>query len=128
MIEVATIEAVRAVQAPQSVAYMNEQMCANRVADPEAVAAFEEAMCPQGPDPIPFAQQVSEAWRSAQDVRSERLGRIESLINTDSKAGRSADLMLRLQYELINFNFQQEVVSDIAKKASGAIETLVKNG
>ena len=128
MLEVASIEAVRAVQAPQSVAYLNEQMRTNRVADPEAVAAFEEAMGPQGPDPIPFAQQVSEAWRSAQDVRSRRLGRIESLINTNPDEGRSADAMLRLQYELINFNFQQEVVSDIAKKASTAIETLVKNG
>ena len=128
MIEVASIEAVRAVQAPQSVAYLNEQMRANKVADPEAVAAFEEAMCPQGPDPIPFAQQVSEAWRSAQDVRSEKLKRIESLINMNPDEGRSADVMLRLQYELINFGFQQEVVSDIAKKASTAIETLIKNG
>lgn len=128
MLEVASIEAVRAVQAPQSVAYLNEQMNANRVADPEAVAAFEEAMSPQGPDPIPFAQQVSEAWHSAQDVRSEKLKRIESLINMNPDEGRSADVMLRLQYELINFGFQQEVVSDIAKKASTAIETLIKNG
>ena len=128
MVELASIEAVRAVQAPQSVAYLNEQMNANRVADPEAVAAFEEAMCPQGPDPVPFAQQVSEAWRSAQDVRSEKLKRIESLISTSPAEGRSADAMLRLQYELINFGFQQEVVSDIAKKASTAIETLIKNG
>ena len=128
MVEVASIEAVRAVQAPQSVAYLNEQMNANKVADPEAVAAFEEAMDPQGPDPIPFAQQVSEAWRSAQDVRSEKLKRIEALVNESPDTGRSADAMLRLQYELINFGFQQEVVSDIAKKASTAIETLIKNG
>ena len=128
MIEIGAIEAVRAVQAPQSVAYLNEQMNANKVADPNAVAAFEEAMAPQGPDPIPFAQQVSEAWRSAQDVRSEKLKRIESLINMNPDEGRSADVMLRLQYEMINFGFQQEVVSDIAKKASTAIETLIKNG
>ena len=128
MIEIGAIEAVRAVQAPQSVAYLNEQMNVNKVADPEAVAAFEEAMAPQGPDPIPFAQQVSEAWRSAQDVRSEKLKRIESLINMNPDEGRSADVMLRLQYEMINFGFQQEVVSDIAKKASTAIETLIKNG
>lgn len=128
MVEVASIEAVRAVQAPQSVAYLNEQMNANKVADPEAVAAFEEAMGPQGPDPIPFAQQVSEAWRCAQDVRSDKLKRIEALINMNPDEGRSADVMLRLQYELINFGFQQEVVSDIAKKASTAIETLIKNG
>ena len=126
--EIGAIEAVRAAQAPQSVAYLNEQMNANKVADPEAVAAFEEAMGPQEPDPIPFAQQVSEAWRSAQDIRSEKLKRIEALVNESPDTGRSADAMLRLQYELINFGFQQEVVSDITKKASTAIETLIKNG
>lgn len=127
MVEVASIEAVRAVQAPQSVAYLNE-MAATKVANPEDVAAFERAMAPQGTDPVPFASQLAAVWRDAQDVRQEKLHRIESLITSNATDGRSMDKMMRLQYELVNFHFQQEVVSDIAKKASTAIETLIKNG
>ena len=36
--------------------------------------------------------------------------------------------MTELQYEVANLSFQQEVVTNVAKKASSAIETLVKNG
>lgn len=125
--EIGAIEAVRAAQAPQSVAYLNE-MAAAKAANPEDVAAFERAMAPQAADPVPFASQLAEAWRGAQDVRQAKLHRIESLITSNAADGRSMDKMMRLQYELINFHFQQEVVSDIAKKASTAIETLVKNG
>ena len=33
-----------------------------------------------------------------------------------------------LQYEVANLSFQQEIVTNIAKKASDAVSTLVKNG
>ena len=58
MLEAAAIEAVRAAQAPQSVAYLNEQLATNKVADADAVKAFQAAMGVGGPDPIPFAQQI----------------------------------------------------------------------
>lgn len=128
MMEIASIEAVRAAQAPQSVQFLDDRLNARQVADSEAVAAFEEAMSPQATDPVPFASQVSEAWRYAQDTRQAHLRKIEAIVNENAEAGRSMRQMLLLQYEMINFGFQQEVVSDVAKKVSGAIETLVKNG
>ena len=42
--------------------------------------------------------------------------------------GRSATEWSKLQYEVANLSFQQEIVTNIAKKASDAVSTLVKNG
>ena len=128
MVETMAVEAVRAVGAPQSVAYLNGLSDVRRVADPEAVAEFQRAMGPDAADSVPFASQVAEAWREAQDVRRGMLSKIESLVASGSSEGPSMRQMMRLQYEMINLNFQQEIVSDIAKKGSDAIETLVRNG
>ena len=128
MVETMAVEAVRAVGAPQSVAYLNGLSDVRRTADPEAVAEFQRAMGPDAADSVPFASQVAEAWREAQAVRQDRLSKIESLVASGSSEGPSMRQMMSLQYEMINLNFQQEIVSDIAKKASTAIETLIKNG
>ena len=129
MLEAAAIEAVRAAQAPQSVAYLNEQLSANKTADADAVNAFQSAMGAGGADPIPFAQQVSTTWRVAQDMNQGIMHRIHAL--TEAKRLGNAPSVLQmteLQYEVANLSFQQEVVTNVAKKASSAVETLVKNG
>ncbi len=129
MLEAAAIEAVRAAQAPQSVAYLNEQLSVNRTADADAVKAFQAAMGVGGPDPIPFAQQISSTWRVAQDMNQGIMHRIHALTEA-KRLGNSPSVlqMTELQYEVANLSFQQEVVTNVAKKASAAIETLVKNG
>ena len=129
MLEAAAIEAVRAAQAPQSVAYLNELLSANKAADANAVNAFQAAMGVGGPDPIPFAQQISTTWRSAQDMNQGILHRIHALSEAKRLGNAPSVLqMTELQYEVANLSFQQEVVTNVAKKASAAIETLVKNG
>ncbi len=129
MLEAAAIEAVRAAQAPQSVAYLNELLSANKAADANAVNAFQAAMGVGGPDPIPFAQQISTTWRSAQDMNQGILHRIHALSEAKRLGNAPSVLqMTELQYEVANLSFQQEVVTNVAKKASTAIETLVKNG
>ena len=129
MLEAAAIEAVRAVQAPQSVAYLNEQLATNKVADAEAVNAFQSAMGVGGPDPIPFAQQIGDSWRVAQDMNQGIMHRIHALSQAKQLGNTPSVLqMTELQYEVANLSFQQEVVTSIAKKASNAVETLVKNG
>ena len=129
MLEAAAIEAVRAAQAPQSVAYLNELLSANKAADVDAVKAFQAAMGAGGPDPIPFAQQISTTWRVAQDMNQGIMHRIHALTEA-KRLGNSPSVlqMTELQYEVANLSFQQEVVTNVAKKASTAIETLVKNG
>ncbi len=129
MLEAAAIEAVRAAQAPQSVAYINEQLSLNKAADADAVKAFQSAMGVGGPDPIPFAQQISSTWRTAQDMNQGIMHRIHALSEAKNLGNAPSVLqMTELQYEVANLSFQQEVVTNVAKKASNAIETLVKNG
>ena len=129
MLEAAAIEAVRAAQAPQSVAYLNEQLSANKTADADAVNAFQSAMGVGGADPIPFAQQVSTTWQVAQDMNQGILHRIHALSDAKQLGNAPSVLqMTELQYEVANLSFQQEVVTSVAKKASAAVETLVKNG
>ena len=129
MLEAAAIEAVRAAQAPQSVAYLNELLSANKAADVDAVKAFQAAMGAGGPDPIPFAQQISTTWRVAQDMNQGIMHRIHALTQAKQLGNSPSVLqMTELQYEVANLSFQQEVVTNVAKKASTAIETLVKNG
>ena len=129
MLEAAAIEAVRAAQAPQSVAYLNELLSANKAADVDAVKAFQAAMGAGGPDPIPFAQQISTTWRVAQDMNQGIMHRIHALTEA-KRLGNSPSVlqMTELQYEVANLSFQQEVVTNVAKKASTAVEMLVKNG
>ena len=129
MLEAAAIEAVRAAQAPQSVAYLNEQLSASKTADADAVNAFQSAMGAGGTDPIPFAEQVSTTWRVAQDMNQGIMHRIHALSEAKQLGNAPSVLqMTELQYEVANLSFQQEVVTSVAKKASSAIETLVKNG
>ena len=128
MLEAAAIEAVRAAQAPQSVAYLNE-LAADKAAETDAVKAFQAAMGVGGPDPIPFAQQIGDTWRVAQDMNQGIMHRIHALTQAKQLGNSPSVLqMTELQYEVANLSFQQEVVTNVAKKASTAIETLVKNG
>ena len=128
MMEMSMVEAVRAAMAPQSVAYLNEQLATERVADPEAVARFSAAMAPSGPDPVPLAQSIAETWTAAHDNNQGILHRMRALAALDGAHGPSLAELTQLQYEVANLSFQQEVVTGVAKKASTAIETLVKNG
>ena len=129
MLEAAAVEAVRAAQAPQSVAILNEQLSAKKAASADAVKAFQEAMGAGQPDPIPFAQQISSTWRAAQDMNQGIMHRIHALTQAKELGNSPSVLqMTELQYEVANLSFQQEVVTNVAKKASTAIETLVKNG
>lgn len=128
MIDAAVVEAVRASLAPQSIQYLNEQLSAQKIVDPNAVAAFQAAMAPQGPDPVPFAAQVAGAWRAAHDNNQGIIHRMKALVELGATHSPSMAQLSQLQYEVANLNFQQEVVTSVAKKASSAIETLVKNG
>ena len=103
------------------------------VADPAAVERFQAAMgvtganSPAAVDPIPFANEASAAWRSAQANNQGLLHRIRALSQLGRMHGPSAGEMVELQYEVMNLAFQQEVVTKVADKSSNAIQTLIKN-
>ena len=76
---------------------------------------------------IPFASQVSAAWRSAQVNNQGMLHRIRALSELRNRHSLSAAEMVELQYEVMNLSFQQEVVTKVADKTSNAVQTLIKN-
>ena len=131
MTESMIVEAVRAAGGPQAAAASPDAANASaRVADPSAVSRFEAAMGVHGTaevDPVPFASEVSAAWRSAQVNNQGILHRIRALAQLKAEHTVSAPEMIELQYEVANLAFQQEVVTKVADKTSSAIQTLVKN-
>ena len=120
MTEAMIVEAVKGAQL-NGVAPI-EQM--PQIADPTAVDRFNEAMLP---DPIPFAQGLSDVWHAAQDNRQGILHRIKALSEMRESHSLTIAEMSELQYEVANLSFQQEVVAKVADKASNAIQTLIKN-
>ena len=128
--------AVEAVRASQSATAAQTAGQAAATAGPSAppnasaVSKFQAAMAadaPQGVSEIPFASQLSAAWRSAQANNQGMLHRIRALSELQGKHSLSAAELVELQYEVMNLSFQQEVVTKIADKSSTAVQTLIKN-
>jgi len=131
MTEAMIVEAVRAAGGAQTAATDPGMVNATApVADPSAVSRFNAAMGVQettAADPVPFASEVSAAWRSAQVNNQGILHRIRALSQLGRMHGPSSGALVELQYEVMNLSFQQEVVTKVADKTSNAIQTLVKN-
>ena len=131
MTEAMIVEAVKAAGGAQMSATDPGAVNASApVADPSAVSRFNAAMGVQGMtevDPIPFASEVSAAWRSAQVNNQGILHRIRALSQLGRMHGPASGELVELQYEVMNLSFQQEVVTKVADKTSNAIQTLVKN-
>lgn len=125
MTETMIVEAVKAAgTSPQ----MMQPQAAQAVADPSVVAQFQNAMGVDGAVPVPLASQIAETWGAAQANHQGILHRIKALTELRGLRGPSAAEMAELQYEVANLSFQQEVVANVARKASDAVSTLVKNG
>ena len=134
MTEQMIVEAVRAAGAGGADATQQAREAVQATADPAAVASFQSAMDPQAVTgvsavtEIPFAAQISSTWKAAQVNYQGLLHRIKALTEMRQMHGPSAAELSELQYNVANLSFQQEVVTNIAKKASDAVSTLVKNG
>ncbi len=135
MTDAMIVEAIRSIKLNQAENAPGVQGAAapQAVASPDAVARFEAAMGVQKTsevgkvDGIPFAEQISEAWRVAQTTHQELLHRTITLNELSTKEGFSSAELLELQYEVASLSFQQEVVAKVADKSSNAVQTLIKN-
>ena len=138
--ETLAVEAIRASQSATSAqaAAAGSGGSPDRLAAPSATAVskFEAAMAANAPaavsriaDPsaVPFASQVSAAWRSAQANNQGLLHRIRALSELRGQHSLSTAEMVELQYDVMSLSFQQEVVTKVADKASTAVQTLIKN-
>ena len=130
--ETLAIEAIRASQSATAAQTGAAAAAAGPSAAPSAsaVSKFQAAMAvdaPQGVPAIPFASQVSAAWRSAQANNQGMLHRIRALTELRAQHSLSAADLVELQYEVMNLSFQQDVVTKVADKSSNAVQTLIKN-
>ena len=125
MTEAMIIEAVRAAGGVNGAVALQQ---AQQIADPRAVEAFQNALAPDRASAVPLASQVAETWHAAQDHQQTILHRMSALSDLGKLGSVSLAQMTELQYEVMNFAFQQEVVTNIAKKASDGVTTLIKNG
>ena len=123
MTEAMVVEAIRSAQAAGA-----QQRTVAAAPDPAAVDRFMAAMAPQQPTDIPFASQVVDTWKTAEGNYQGILHRIKALAAIREQHYPSVAELSELQYEVANLTFQQEVATNIAKKASDAVSTLVKNG
>ena len=128
MTEIAVIEALRSVQGVDPTAQVAQAANVQQTADPNAIEAFNAAMGVERTGEIPFASQISGAWQGAQDSYQAHLHRLRTLSESGDNGTMSVANMSALQYEVANTNFQLEVTVSVAKKASDAVQTLVKNG
>ena len=129
------VEAIRSVKmnSPRNVESTTGVGAPAPVANPDAVARFQAAMATPAVEEtakvgeIPFVDQLSATWRSAQANRQGMLHRIRTLSEMSGKDGVTAAQLAELQYEVANLSFQQEVVAKVADKSSNAVQTLIKN-
>lgn len=126
MIDPMIVEAISSMQRTQATQVQDSAAVAP-VADPAAVAKFQAAMAPEATPAVPFADEVSAVWRSAQDNYQGMVHRIRALTEMSAERSLTAVELGELQYEVANLAFQQEVVAKVADKASTAIQTLIKN-
>ncbi len=124
------VEAIRSVrmnEADQAVAMGSAQPAASPAAVErfQAVMASEEVVAPTAT--VPFADELSDVWRSAQADHQGLLHRMRALSELNGKEGVTAAALLEMQYDVANLAFQQEVVSKVADKSSNALQTLIKN-
>jgi len=133
MTEAMIVEAVRAAGTATASPAVGAAGAPSAPADPAAVQRFQAAMGVGGVngtqevDPVPFASEVSAAWRFAQVNNQGILHRIRALTQLEKLHGPSSADLIELQYEVANLAFQQEVVTKVADKSSNAIQTLIKN-
>ena len=102
-------------------------------ASPDAVAKFQAAMATEPVEEttkvvsIPFADQISSVWRTAQENHQGLLHRMRALSEMNGKEGMTSVHLAELQYDVMTLSFQQEIVTKVADKASNAVQTLIKN-
>ncbi len=124
------VEAIRSVKLTGTASDAQVANGTAPVANPDAVARFQSAMGVdevEKVDAVPFVDEMSAVWRSAQENHQGLLHRIKALNAMNAQGGVNIGNLTELQYEVATLSFQQEVVGKVADKTSNAIQTLIKN-
>lgn len=76
----------------------------------------------------PLAAEVVEAWQQAMAAHREVRSHVVERLQRGVGRSLSAVELTALQYDVTALSLQQEVLSQVARKATDAVSTLIKNG
>lgn len=99
-----------------------------RVPTSESVEHFDAVMAEMKMSSMPTVSMLSEVWRQTADTHLALRERLIARIGYGSKRELSLVELSAVQYDLINLTLRQEIITQVAKKATDAVSTLVKNG
>ena len=126
----AIIEAIQATQRAQGANALQAASAAavQPTADPAAVEKFQAAMVASPVQSVPLTEQIAATWKSTQQAHQNMLHRITALNQYSREKSPTLLELAELQYDIGTLLYHQEMTSNVAKKASDAVQTLIKNG
>ena len=93
--------------------------------NPQTVTHFQALL---GEPQIPLASAVASAWQEAETLNRRLRVRLTDRLQSGVHRVWSFQDLAALQYDVASITFQQEVVTQLAKKATDGVTTLIKNG
>ena len=77
---------------------------------------------------VPWGSAIASAWEAAASHQRTMRTRLVERLEAGCQQPWSLREMAALQHEVASITFQQEVVTQLAKKATDCVVTLIKNG
>ena len=97
--------------------------------NPKTVTHFQALLGePQIPLASAVASAVASAWQEAETLNRRLRVRLTDRLQSGVHRLWSFQDLAALQYDVASITFQQEVVTQLAKKATDGVTTLIKNG
>ena len=132
------IETIRACMTAARISDAPVALSGVPVADPAAVARFQELMrepvtvnrvdgAGVAEMRVPFAERLEASFAAQQAEYQQKMRGLGAVLNPARGGMLSQAEMIRLQYEVQSLSFQQNVVSKVIESVSQAIQTLIKN-
>jgi len=116
-------EMIPVAQAPDALAVekFNQIMASSEIRPENQIVQAEF------PSRIPFADRLGEAFQIAQIRQYDLYAELESMAKSSATGMLPMTELMKLQYQVANLAFQQDLVTKVIDRGSQAIQTLFKN-
>lgn len=104
---------------------MNAQPEGTAVSGQEAVPEVKQA--PDADEPKGLGDAILEGMEKVKETRDGQIEKIEKIIDKEDGEPMTMQDALRLQYELMQLNLQQDVTTKAADKSTQGVQSLLKN-
>lgn len=104
---------------------MNAQPDGTAVSGQEAVTEVKQA--PETDQPKGLGDAILEGMEKVKETRDGQVEKIEKIIDKADGETMTMQDALKLQYELMQLNLQQDVTTKAADKSTQGVQSLLKN-